>query len=642
MEHRSFLLQNEAVRLMLMDKPTGEYIRRRKFEWERIAADAGEDRERLEFFLAKFDPANYTRVRLEDGPDGFEGKLPAHLEARANEKAHELGLTQLALTLPRLVRECLSGEKRIAQDRAGSFFEKVQLLSGYQGNGKESLSDTAAAGVLGGIAVLVIDHREWLRTHPDAERWCLETLRSYESRPAWEQTGDNDIYKMAPEGFLGEACVALLPELQEEWVKRGVVRGATALQYQSTAFVMRTAYRLQTKLGDDFPRLCNVIVLWAAVRRASVEALYSGSRPEVLAGCRNLLADRFVKGKVGTVHLTLNRADRLGTRLVRDGIRKHHPWELEYVERREAEGHASRRSAGVDLEVLRLGFSFLTVVSHLPAGQERDELVERCRELLDFEVSMVPKVTDDDETRSRGPIYDFDQWVFELTARVLCLDVAPEIQEQFWRPLLERGVAGHDWIEDFLRQFFRIGLAEGVDPSRVASVWKEMIAFARQSPEWAARKDRNCYRMETLWSNLMGLGYTARLLGQGEHRALVETMMPEYQHWADTWLIHSESAVAFAYFLASESGGVLLPRGLPELAKSMRSFREYEWTHERVADALSAAVRTAWRTQKELLLENRAFWEAFQAILNELCTRMDSVALQIRTETTEFVAERPR
>ena len=34
--------------------------------------------------------------------------------------------------------------------------------------------------------------------------------------------------------------------------------------------------------------------------------------------------------------------------------------------------------------------------------------------------------------------------------------------------------------------------------------------------------------------------------------------------------------------------------------------------------------------QKEQLRLNRAFWEAFQAILNELCTRMDSVALQIR------------
>ena len=122
---------------------------------------------------------------------------------------------------------------------------------GAPGNGKEFLSDAAAAGVLGGIAVLVIDHREWLRDHPDAERWCLERLRSYESRPAWERTGDDDIYTKAPEGFFGEACVALLPELQEEWVKRGAVRGATALQYQSTAFVMRTTYRLRTKLGAD-------------------------------------------------------------------------------------------------------------------------------------------------------------------------------------------------------------------------------------------------------------------------------------------------------------------------------------------------------------------------------------------------------
>jgi hypothetical protein len=140
----------------------------------------------------------------------------------------------------------------------------------------------------------------------------------------------------------------------------------------------------------------------------------------------------------------------------------------------------------------------------------------------------------------------------------------------------------------------------------------------------------------------MGLGYTARLLGRREHRALVETMLPEYQHWGAAWLTHSGSAVAFGYFLASESGSVLLAGGLPQLAKAMRSFRDYEWARERVGDSLSAAVRTAWRTQKELLRMNRVFWEAFQAILNELCTRMDSVALQIRAETAEFVAAWPQ
>jgi hypothetical protein len=41
----------------------------------------------------------------------------------------------------------------------------------------------------------------------------------------------------------------------------------------------------------------------------------------------------------------------------------------------------------------------------------------------------------------------------------------------------------------------------------------------------------------------------------------------------------------------------------------MRSFRDYEWGHERVGDSLSAAVRTAWRTEQELLvIQLRAGW----------------------------------
>jgi hypothetical protein len=432
----------------------------------------------------------------------------------------------------------------------------------------------------------------------------------------------------------------LLPELPDAWVKRGAIRGATALQYQATSFVMNTAYRLRAKLGAEFPRLQNAIIEWAALRRAAREALYSGSSPQALGKCRRLLAVRYAKGKIGTAPVSLQKTDRLGTRLVRDEIRRNRPWELEYTARMEKEGQASRRSAGLDLEVLRLGFSYLGVVDGTSAGRERDEMVERCRELLEFELSMVPKVLDDDDIRSHGPIYDFDQWVFELATRVMCSDVTHQVSERFWRPTLERGLTGHDWVQDFLLQFFRIGLGPGANRSQVASVWKEMIAAASELPEWAPRQERNWYRTETLWRNLMGLGYTARLLGQAEHRALVEIMMPEYLRWANAWVTHSGSAVAFAYLLASDSGSVLLLGGLPELAKAMQTFRDYEWRQERLTDALSAAVRTAWKHQKETLRTNGLYWEAFQTIVNELCTRMDSVALQIRAETAEFVGAR--
>lgn len=642
MEHRTLLLQDAAIRLMLEDKETGAFLVERRKEWEGFLPAGGKNREELEVFLARFDPQNYTAVQLEDGTTGFEGKWPAHLEARLDEKSREIAFRRLALTLPRLARECLSGQKRIGQDQLAALLKTVQWISEYPRDDGDPMAEYAASAVLGGIAVLLVDHRDWLRGHLKAERWCIETLRGYASRPAWEKTGENDGYTQAPEGFLGEAAVALLPELNEEWVKRTVLRGATALQYQATLYVLSTAHRLRAKLGPEFPRLLNVIVSWSVLRRAAREALYSGADAHALAKCRKLLADRYLRGRIGTAPMSLARADRLGTRLVATQVRRSRPWELEYAAHRGSNGQSSRRSSGLDLEVLRLGFAFLGLVGEIPPGTERDDMLRQCEEFLEFELSMVPKVLGDRETRSHGPIYEFDQWLFQVLSEVLCADISPSVAEGFWRPILATGMVAQDWIEAFLMEFFRTGLGQGTDRNRFARIWKQMIAYAFTSPAWGAKRDHNWYERENLWSTLMGLRYGAQTLGLAEHRALIEEVAPEYQRWASTWLGHSSSAVSFAYFLASESGRVLLPMGLPELAKAMGSFNDYEWRRERVTDALSAAVRMAWRSRREDLRTNREFWEAFQAILNALCTRLDSVALQIRTETAEFVGTQPR
>ncbi|MBZ5501471.1 MAG: ABC transporter ATP-binding protein [Acidobacteriia bacterium] len=642
MSHRTLLLQDLAPRLMLEDKETGEYLAARRPEWEKVLPDAGEDRERLEFFLARFDPANYHAVQLEDGSTDFEGNWPPHLEARLSERSRELKLRTLALTFPRFSRECLSGQKHIPHEHLMSFFQSVQFLSGYGGNREEFLAESAAAGVIGGIAVLLIDHRDRLKANPAVESWCIETLRDYASRPVPERTGEYDIYQLSPEGFLGEAAVALLPELHEEWVKRAVVRGATALQYQATLYVLSTAYRLRTNLGVEFPRLLNLIVLWAALRRAAREAVYSGTDTDALSYCRNLLLGRYLRGRIATMPTSLDRADRLGTRLARKRIRKSRPWEIEYAAHREREDGTSRRNSGLDLEVLRLSFAFLGPAIETASGAERNDILRWCGEFLDFELSMMPKVMDENADRSHGPIYDFDRWVFQIAAHVICTDLSREKAERFWRPILEQGVVAEEWVEGFLIEFFRVGLSEGVSQDRFARVWKEMVEFANGSTVWATKGGRNWYRLETLWSSLMGQRYGVQLLGRVEYRALLENMAPEYGRWVRAWLGHAGSAVSFAYLLASDSGSVLLPMGLPQLAKAMDSFEDYEWRQERLTDALSSAVRTAWRSCRKELQTDRNFWEAFQTILNTLCTRLDAVAVQIRSETAAFLANRSR
>jgi hypothetical protein len=65
--HRKLMLQDAAVELMLFDEGTKGYLSKRRQEWAKVLDSGSEERERLEFFLARFDPDNYTMTKLSDG-----------------------------------------------------------------------------------------------------------------------------------------------------------------------------------------------------------------------------------------------------------------------------------------------------------------------------------------------------------------------------------------------------------------------------------------------------------------------------------------------------------------------------------------------------------------------------------------------
>jgi hypothetical protein len=62
MPHRHYLLRDIATTLMLQHKGTMEYLTARKAEWAKLRQGTEKSRLDMEFFLARFDPANYTKT----------------------------------------------------------------------------------------------------------------------------------------------------------------------------------------------------------------------------------------------------------------------------------------------------------------------------------------------------------------------------------------------------------------------------------------------------------------------------------------------------------------------------------------------------------------------------------------------------
>ena len=635
--HRKRMLQDVAVHLMLFDEGSKKYLSERREAWARLVETAGEDRERLEFFLARFDPASYVITDLADGTVQVEHRLPPHLEQRSREAQETNRLKMLMLELPGLARQLLNEGRGLEEDKVEEFVETLRRVAAVKDDVVEDpfLKKRKTEAVAGGIALLIVQHRDWLWKRQETERWCLDTLRELALPPPDESSSPYDALDTLAEGFIGQAGVAMLAEVKEEWVRRAVVTGVTAYHYASGSHALTTASRLRDRLGPEFRRLQNLTILWSAARRSASYVFGAEDNEVVLRRHREMLVRRYLKGRETKNVISLERADLIGKRMLRRRRRRGRDyWEGRHPGRDERRLH--RESAGLDLEVLRHGFGFLAEMTEAAAPAERPKVVVLCKELLEFALGMIPEVPKEDvDVDIEGPLYDFDYWVFQRIAHVMLSGISLAEAREFWELILKLPVAAHEWVRAFLAEWFRVGLSQNAE--NFEAIWSEMIAYMLDSEVWSPTWKHGWYHVEDVVAELMGIRSASQSLGQAKNASLVETMAPLYERWADRWIHRSDLATSFAYFLSTESGSVLLPSGMRWLAAVLPSFSDYDWRRERLADALSAAVRTCWKKYRDQVRSDPEFWKAFLTVLNALCARQDAVALAIQSEATRLI-----
>ena len=317
MAHRRLALRDVAPWLMLQDRGTQEYLSACRIEWSKRLERAGQDRDALELFLARFDPENYIQTPQPDGKVLVEMRVPSHLQAKIQDAQEEGQLKMLSLTLASRARQYLSGEQTLPPQEVSIFAGQVKRLANWQASGEDlHQAQYRINSLAGGIAVLVVQHRDWLSQDPELEEWCMRTLR--ELKPGENSEYDSPVSALdsTAESFLGEAGVALLLESDEESVLRMAFEGVTGFYYGSTLQTMWRAYLLREQLGERFGEFANIVVFWSALRRAATrESGYQANRA-LLAKYKETLFRRYVAGELKGTLVPLRTAETLGRRLV--------------------------------------------------------------------------------------------------------------------------------------------------------------------------------------------------------------------------------------------------------------------------------------------------------------------------------------
>jgi len=644
MPHRRIALQDLAPRLMLQHEGTRRYLATRKDEWSKRLENHDEDRDALEFFLARFDPKNYTETPQPDGSVLITHRWPAHLEAKSKQALEENNVRMLSLGLAIRARQLLDGQKKLQPQELPEFAADIQRLANLQSREDQAQEQYRINSIAGGIAVLIVQHRSWLSQNPELENWCMDTLRDLKPAEDFEHDTPVSALDHTSESFLGEAGVALLQESSEEWVLRMAFEGVTGFYYGSTLQTMWRAYLLRERLGEEFGELVNVVILWSALRRAADrESGYQADRA-LLAKYKETLFRRFSAGNLKGPLIPLRKTETMGRRLVERVSRRSMSLGEKLMRearrnRKYEQGHdrkLRREMPDIDLEVIRKGFAFLPGMVRAPLPSEGPRLEQYVRELFDLEMRTLPRPeTGGDWCEVEGTPYEFDVWVMARIVEFIAHANSVEIAHTFYRPILELGPAARYWVEDFLQAWVSIGLEMTTDTATFGKIWVDMVHRAMTLPAWQPRKPGYWCPVETLAVDLMGLHEAAAsVLGQAKYKTLVSAMTPVFEEWASRWLKYASAAAWFARFLPTESGHVLLSAGIKQLAGVVGSFEDRDWHHHGLGALFSEAISECWKHLRNEVESQPELRKAFLSILTELCARQIPEALHLRNKVT--------
>jgi hypothetical protein len=644
MAHRRSALQEVAPWLMLQDEDTQRYLAARREEWSKGLDDLDGDQDALRLFLARFDPASYTKTPQPDGRILVEMKLPEELESRINSFQKESAIKLLSLSLAGRSRSLLRDQESLRPDDIAAFAADVERLWNWR---PMDLDDSEQRyrtnSIAGGIAVLIIKHRQWLSDNPAIEQWCLDTVQAL--KPIFD---DHDTPMSAmehtAESFLGEIGVALLTERSDDWVRQLTLNGVTGFYYNATWQAMWLAFALRAKLQERFDELINAVILWSALRRAANREGGHFDDGGVLVKYRAAVLRRYAGGRLTGPLIPFLRAETLGRRLAERISRRsmseaqrrvataHKEWVREHRDERKL----PRGMFEIDVEVIQRGLGFLPAMMREPIQDDVARLDGYMRELFELEMRTLPSPNPDvDHCEIDGTPYHFDTWVMqqlaEFTAHADSLDSA----RLFYRPILDLGPAARYWVETYLQNWIRIGLDVAADRDAFIRTWQDMADYAMTLPSWRPRTPGFWCPAEYLLISLMGLHkLSVSVLGSERHRASVQAMTSTYDRWAGIWLKFASSAACFAYFLSTDSGRQLLPLGLKHLSSAVGSFDDRDWHQHELGILFTNVAASSWTHLRHEVETQPDLRASFLTVLTTLCARQIPEALHLRTKVS--------
>jgi hypothetical protein len=114
-------------------------------------------------------------------------------------------------------------------------------------------------------------------------------------------------------------------------------------------------------------------------------------------------------------------------------------------------------------------------------------------------------------------------------------------------------------------------------------------------------------------------------------------MAGAFEQWGNRWLRYAFASGWFAHFLLTESGRVLLPQGIKQLAGTVGSLPDEDWHRHSLGGLFTEALSSCWHYLQREVESDARLRQAFLRILAVLCARQIPEALHLRAKVSEIL-----
>lgn len=632
LRHRSQDLREIAVGLFLSNKAVSDFLSTRSAEWTQRAEglQSGSERSQLLDLAMMFNKDNYEETDLGDGCRGF---VNVALQKRAEAMQEEMAAHKEAKALhimPQLCRRLLDEEAKLDEDTLQELVNHVRRAESTLTDGPTSTSEgaktprtfdeikreieagTPAQAFVGGIAVLLCLHYDWVAAQPELLAWCrsgiVRLVLNPPARPSFDVHESTATWTW--DCFAVEATAALWSRSPEDPELRQLV-AILVFSYHNVAvrLLMRSAGTMILERFADVQRLRRLVFENAHIRN---RINFVQQRTQPREGFQQAIRDFEGWHQRQIANFVDARSDepaQVWAQMDNSGLFS----ELDESRRRRYGSYL------LDFKLVRAAHESELALDEAASAEERKYRVWFLKSALDFWTTIVIE----NRRKNESPYPREDEcWLLDKLAAAITVMTPEEKPEEIWERLVTLPTDAHHWSEVFLRSFYRVSLAADPVPASLAMQIQRIVTRTLElAPEkqWAARED--------VWQVLYGVHQLTRDHWKARHVGVARCVWLLMKKWISRDPA-AKHVTAVARWLTTEAASSLRLDGLQVLHKAVQS-ANWSYGRQSAENAIADMVQVVWEGQAAAVRNSSEAKAAFQQLLRWLGERQNVLGLEL-------------